>query len=104
MWSLTFGLFLLAVGWILKRFPPRSINSIYGFRTSLSMSTETRWREANRYCAVLFMICGAVLLGIGMILNLFLRTEISVILLAILMLASFIVIIARVERRIKKIE
>lgn len=55
------GIFLI-VGLIFKRFPPKEINSAYGYRTSFSMKTQETWDEAQRYSAWSFIICGAALL------------------------------------------
>lgn len=55
------GIFLI-MGLIFKCFPPKVINSVYGYRTSFSMKTQETWDEAQRYSALSFIFCGAALL------------------------------------------
>ena len=43
------GPLLLVIAVLTKLFPPRKINSIYGYRTRRSMQSEDAWREANMY-------------------------------------------------------
>ena len=37
-------------------FPPKSINSLYGYRTKRSMADESQWREGNRFSALLMIL------------------------------------------------
>ncbi len=49
-------LVLLVFGATLKKWPPESINSVYGFRTRESSKSLTKWKEANRLAADLSLI------------------------------------------------
>ncbi|AJH00417.1 SdpI/YhfL protein family [Clostridium beijerinckii] len=50
----------LVVGIILKLWPPKEVNSFYGYRTSFSKKNNDVWKEANSYSGTM-MIAGAIL-------------------------------------------
>ena len=54
------------VGSLLAYRTPRK-NSIYGYRTSMSMKNNDTWIFANRYCGKLWIKCGLILLPISVI-------------------------------------
>lgn len=56
------GGIILICGILFKLFPPRKINSFYGYRTFLTMKNEDTWREAQRYSANSFIVTGAIIL------------------------------------------
>lgn len=47
--------------------PPKNINSVYGYRTTMSMKNRDTWEFAHKYCGNLWFKCGAVLLPISVI-------------------------------------
>ncbi|MFL0251063.1 SdpI family protein [Clostridium neuense] len=49
MVSLIVGAAFIICGFILMKFPPKSINDIYGYRTSLSMKNQDTWDTAQKY-------------------------------------------------------
>lgn len=55
------GLIMALVGLIMHKFPPKKINSLYGYRTNSSMKNQQTWDEANRYSAKLMMWIGFIL-------------------------------------------
>ncbi|MBC2458561.1 SdpI family protein [Clostridium beijerinckii] len=50
----------LVVGIILKLWPPKEVNSFYGYRTSFSKKNNDVWKVANSYSGTM-MILGAVI-------------------------------------------
>jgi uncharacterized membrane protein len=46
---------------LFKLFPPKKINSLYGYRTNSSMKSESTWRIANRYFSNLLLLLNLVL-------------------------------------------
>lgn len=42
--------------------PPKEINSIYGYRTTMSMKNRDTWIFAHQYCGKIWYICGWILL------------------------------------------
>lgn len=65
--TLAIGLVLLIVGLLFKTFPPRKINSIYGYRTATSRRNLDTWTVANKYSAGLLTLEGLVLTAIGLL-------------------------------------
>ena len=57
------GIIFVIVSLLLLKFPPKEINSFYGYRTSTSMETQEQWDFAQRYSSIMMLKC-----GIGMIL------------------------------------
>ena len=45
--ALSGGIFV-AIGYLTKQFPPKEINSFYGYRTRSSMRSEERWEYAQK--------------------------------------------------------
>lgn len=61
------GIVFMVAGIILKMFPPRKINWIYGYRTRTSMRNMETWKAANNYSSVAFIVIGALLVFGGII-------------------------------------
>ena len=47
--------------------PPKSINSLYGYRTSRSMKNQQTWDYAHRLCGRIWLRTGAVLLPVSLL-------------------------------------
>ena len=47
----TCPLFIL-IGWLMLKFPPKSINMWYGYRTKQSKSTTDKWKFSQPYAAI----------------------------------------------------
>ena len=45
---------MLLFGWIFKKHPPKNINSVYGYRTSMSTKNIETWNFAHAYCGRLW--------------------------------------------------
>ena len=58
---LTGGCFSLA-GYITKRFPPKKINHLYGYRTKTSMRNQEVWDFAQLYSASEMIKLGIIML------------------------------------------
>jgi len=52
---------MLLFGRIFCKHPPKSINSIYGYRTSMSMKNTDTWNFAHSYCGRLWWKVGLFL-------------------------------------------
>lgn len=65
----TMGIVFLAVGLILRVFPPKRIGFVYGYRTNLSIKNQEIWNEAQRYSANSFMILGLIYGAAGVVLT-----------------------------------
>lgn len=51
-------LLMLIFGWIFKKHPPKNINSLYGYRTSMSTKNIETWNFAHAYCGMLWWRIG----------------------------------------------
>ncbi|MBB5396953.1 SdpI family protein [Mucilaginibacter sp. AK015] len=63
------GLIFILAGMIQKRYPPKEINSLYGYRTALSMKNQQNWDEGNRYSTALIIKCGWALVVAGLVIT-----------------------------------
>ncbi|UOK43152.1 MULTISPECIES: SdpI family protein [Flavobacterium] len=68
------GIIFMIAGLVLYVFPPKKINSIYGYRTSGSMKSIERWHFAQRFSA-LKMMQGSVFLLLSSFLGLLLKLD-----------------------------
>lgn len=64
------GLIFIIAALVARRFPPRQINYIYGYRSRKSMSSQANWDLANSYYTGIMIWTGVVMVGIGLILSL----------------------------------
>lgn len=63
--TLTGFIFIIA-GFIQYKFPPKSINAFYGYRTNRSMRNKKSWNFAQLYSSKLMMKLGLMLTLMGM--------------------------------------
>lgn len=54
------GPLILLLAYIFKRFPPKKINSIYGYRTSRSMRSQEAWDCANLFSTNAMLVVAGV--------------------------------------------
>lgn len=47
----TSGLCFLVAGFVMSKYPPKKINSLYGYRTSASMKSQQAWNFAQKKSA-----------------------------------------------------
>jgi len=96
------GIFILA-GLIQYCFPPKKINSLYGYRTSGSMKSPERWQFAQKYSAIELIKSGGILIVLAMIPLIWpvLKNSEFAISMAMVLLFVFIMIY-RTEKALKK--
>ena len=46
---------------------PKEINSLFGYRTSMSMKNKDTWEFAHKYCGKVWYVCGMVMVPITVI-------------------------------------
>ncbi len=88
---------------IFKLFPPKGINSIYGYRTCFSMLNEDTWQEANTYSTNMNLKISGFLTLIAIILFFVLPSMILVFILIISMLASRFLTIYLTSKHLDKV-
>ena len=62
-----FGAVFMVVAAILYQFPPKNINSVYGYRTPASMVSPERWAFAQRFSAIAMFQSGLGLTAISVL-------------------------------------
>jgi len=104
------GLIFIIAGLIQKYYPPKEINSLYGYRTTQSMKNQQNWDEGNRYSTKLMIKCGIVLVITGIILTAGMmlipispewRTGIKVVLMLLCAFGSVAVLFRATEKHLK---
>ncbi len=99
----TFGVISILAGFIMLNFPPKKINSLYGYRTSSSMKNQERWDFAQIYSSKESIKIGFINILVsftGLIYNP--SETMSIIIGLSIMILSIIVLLFRVENAIKK--
>lgn len=98
----TSGLIFMLAGFIMLKFPPKNINSLYGYRTSSSMKNQERWDFSQKYSAIEMIKLAAILTlssVIGLIYNP--DSELGMFLGLGLMILMVVILLIRVEKAIK---
>ena len=99
------GIIYILSGLILLKHPSKKINSIYGYRTRRSKSTQKKWDFKKTYSAKELMTQGPILLIIGIVSYIFNIKELFEIGFGfVLILLSVFLIFCKTEKAIKKIE
>lgn len=60
--ALLLPLATLGFGWLLAKYSPKTINSVYGYRTRRSSSSQAAWDFAQQYSAKMMLRLGIVML------------------------------------------
>lgn len=80
------GVSLVLIGIIVRKFPPKEINDLYGYRTKRSRASQEAWDFAQEYSNDLLIWVGAYNILIGCI-GLFIATrELTGVILSLLFL------------------
>lgn len=61
---------MLVVGWMMEKHTPKTINGLYGYRTSMSMKNAMTWNYAHAVCGRLWYRIGLVLLPVSVVVQL----------------------------------
>ncbi len=56
-------LMMAVVGLVFTKAAPKTINPIFGYRTTMSMKNEDTWQYAHAYCGRIWLVCGLVFAG-----------------------------------------
>lgn len=96
------GIIFVMAGLVLFKFPPKEINSLYGYRTKNSMKDQDSWDFAQRYSSTELMKFGG-LLTLTAVIGIFFNPggKIAMFLGLGLMILIVVIILIRVEKAIK---
>ena len=62
--TLLIPLVMVVCGWLFIHGIPGDRNSLFGYRTGMSMKNDDTWRFAHQYCGRLWLIMGLVLFAL----------------------------------------
>jgi uncharacterized membrane protein len=65
--SLLCGLAFIIMGMSMYYYPPKEINSLYGYRTGSSIESQERWDFAQRFCAILAMKVSIIMIIVSLL-------------------------------------
>lgn len=97
------GIIFILVGFVMYKFPPKNINSLYGYRTTGSMSSQEKWDFAQKFSSKLMFKNGLILLGIGLLCYVFKIDETTSVVIGIgSMFAVIIHLLYTTEKKLKQ--
>ncbi len=97
------ALIFCVVGLVMYKFPPKKINGIYGYRTASSMKNQVRWDFAQIYASKQMIKYGLLLSVFGLVGLVYEPAEsISTMLGLGLMILMVVLLIVKVEKKMKK--
>lgn len=70
--ELVIPLMMIGFGNYFKKKAPKQINTVFGYRTSMSMKNRDTWEFAHHYCGKIWYACGWALLLISVLVMVFL--------------------------------
>ena len=106
--SLLIPSIMIVFGIVFSLFPPKEINSFYGYRTTMSMINKDTWKFAHLYCGKIRIVVGVVMLILSALTVLLLResddniTGIAGIIIIIIQTVILILSVIPVEMALRK--
>ena len=58
---------MFGFGWVMLKHPPQKINSIYGYRTTMSMKNMATWQYAHEVCGRIWWKIGWILFFLSLL-------------------------------------
>jgi uncharacterized membrane protein len=95
---------MIGFGLLWKKHPPKDVNTIYGYRTPMSMKNDETWRFAHQYHAKIWLWIGLIVLVLSMIFAYVFRGNYEVSYLWIISIQTFIMLLSLIptEKALKK--
>ena len=62
---------MIGVGKYFLKTAPKNINTVFGYRTSMSMKNKDTWIFAHKYCGKIWFISGLIMLPLSVIVMMF---------------------------------
>lgn len=98
------GIIFLIAGGMMYKFPPKEINSLYGYRTRQSMSSQEKWDFAQLYSSKLMILLSSVMTALSIALSFFyLNPVMALVLSFVLIFAVVILLFYFTERKLRKL-
>ncbi|MCU0356088.1 MAG: SdpI family protein [Cyclobacteriaceae bacterium] len=99
---LSSAMLMLGISYLYLRFPPKEINSVYGYRTSRSMRSIDAWKLANSFSARMMFILACALVPVQGILYVAVDEETSLLAYCVILCLGLIALIPLTEKHLKK--
>ena len=97
------GLIFFLIALVTYFYPPKDINSLYGYRTSSSMKNQEQWNYAQRFCTIRMIFGGLFLMVVSLLkLVLVFSVDMEITLSLILVIGVAAYLIVATELAIKK--
>lgn len=97
------SIILFIVSVLFKLFKPRKRNSLYGYRTRLSKSSQFNWDEAQSYSSTIFIIVSIILFVFAIIFR-FIRFPYELVVTLVLILGGLLSIFICTEQHLKNLK
>ena len=97
------SIILFIVSVLFKLFKPRKRNSLYGYRTRLSKSSQFNWDEAQSYSSTILIIVSIMLFVFAIIFR-FIRFPYELVVTLVLILGGLTSIFICTEQHLKKLK
>lgn len=94
------GLIVMLLGSIFRFFPPKKINSWYGYRTPRSMRNQDTWNVANQFSSWLMIVAGMIGINAGLSCKYLIAPPADMITTIVVQLIVLFVMIYVTERRL----
>ncbi|MCR9286026.1 MAG: SdpI family protein [Bacteroidetes bacterium] len=99
---LIIGPLIILVGYLLKKYPPKKINYIYGYRTPMSMKNENTWKEGNEYSMEMMVKMGVLTTIFQVLMHVFFGLETSIMLSSIFLVVGLLLTVILTEIHLRK--
>jgi uncharacterized membrane protein len=99
-WTLSLSSVVVAL--LVRAFPPKEMNHLYGYRTPSSMKDEASWKKANDYNAKYLLIIAISIFIFQILLSLFWGINLTTSLIsAIIWFLAILAMIIWIEKQLK---
>lgn len=99
----TTGITIIVMGFVMKKWPPKHINDLYGYRTKRSKKSLAHWNFAQKLSAKLMINYGLIIMLISVIgLLKLVEPFLSMVLGLITMCLVFVMLFVKVETALKQ--
>ena len=99
---LAMGPLIFAIGYYFSKYPPKEINSLYGYRTNRSMRNKECWDFANNHSSALMLKYALLTTAVQAIGILLVNEKQALLAGAIVLVSTLIISVFQTEQALKK--
>lgn len=99
---LAMGPLMLLLSLLYKKYPPRKINFIYGYRTERSMKNLAAWECANMYSANGLIVVALATMVLQLVFYFLFDSATVLLFAAVFLLTGLIIVMLLTERELKR--